>query len=158
MKVKTHMKFLIALLVATVLCAVPSLAMAIGVGDTFTSGDVTYKVLSNTTAQVGNGGTTALVGRDPVAVAAIPSKVTTDGITYAVTKIGGSAFLGCATLSSVTIPTAVTSIGDHAFDGCTELTSVTIPNAVTSIGEYVFYDCEKLTSITIPSGANRMRN
>ena len=40
------------------------------------------------------------------------------------TSIDGSAFEGCSSLKSITIPVAVTSIGDWAFDGCTALTDV----------------------------------
>ena len=49
--------------------------------------------------------------------------------------IAESAFYGCKSLTSVTIPNSVTSIGKEAFWGCTSLTSVTIPNSVTSIDE-----------------------
>jgi hypothetical protein len=68
-----------------------------------------------------------------------------------VTSIGGAAFGGCVSLTSVTIPDSVTRIGDAAFAGCTVLTNVTIPNSVNSIGESAFYECAGLTSVTIPN-------
>ena len=65
--------------------------------------------------------------------------------------IGGSAFRGNSSITSIEIPNSVTSIGSYAFDRCTGLTSITIPNSVTSIGQYTFYNCTGLTSITIPN-------
>ena len=62
--------------------------------------------------------------------------------------IGPSAFYGCSSLTSVTIPNSVTSIGDDAFYGCSGLTEVTIPNSVTSIGEEAFDNCS-LKEITV---------
>jgi hypothetical protein len=38
-------------------------------------------------------------------------------------------------------------IGDSAFRGCDSLTSITIPDSVTSIGSAAFYNCWGLTSI-----------
>lgn len=67
-----------------------------------------------------------------------------------VTKIGGSAFEDCTSLTSVTIPNSVTSIGKWAFYGCTSLASIKIPDSVTEIGVCAFYGCTSLTSVTIP--------
>ena len=62
-----------------------------------------------------------------------------------------SAFYGCTSLTSVTIPNSVTSIGYRAFEDCSSLTSITIPNSVTSIVGEAFKGCSSLTSITIPN-------
>ena len=68
-----------------------------------------------------------------------------------VTKIGESAFEGCSSLTSLTLPSSVTEIGRSAFKGCSSLTSLTLPSSVTSIGSSAFYGCSGLTSLTLPS-------
>ena len=70
--------------------------------------------------------------------------------TYAglpVTGIQSSAFEGCTSLTSITIPSSVTSIGSYAFRDCISLTSITIPDSVTSIGSSAFSGCYKLVEV-----------
>ena len=75
-----------------------------------------------------------------------------------VTSIGDRAFRYCYSLTSITIPDGVTSIGDYAFQYCYSLTSITIPDSVTSIGIYAFSNCHSITSITIPDGVTSIGN
>ena len=44
---------------------------------------------------------------------------------------------------------SVTTIGDSAFRGCSSLTSITIPDSITFIGSWAFYECNSLTRITV---------
>ena len=81
----------------------------------------------------------------------IPTRVTYNGVTYEVTRIGYEAFRGCSSLTSIEIPNSVTSIGEGAFQDCSSLTSIEIPNSVTSIGREAFAGCSSLTSIEIPN-------
>ncbi len=104
-----------------------------------TSGDYTYKVLSDGTVQIaGYTGTATEVE--------IPETI--DGKT--VTSIGDRAFDRNSTITSVIIPDSVKSIGDYAFCICSNLTSIIIPEGVTSIGKSVFLSCSNLLSVTIP--------
>ena len=56
-------------------------------------------------------------------------------------------------LENVVIPTGVTWIGS-AFFGCTSLQSVTIPNTVTAICHGTFLKCSSLSSIDIPKSVS----
>ncbi|MBP3510305.1 leucine-rich repeat protein [Oscillibacter sp.] len=66
-----------------------------------------------------------------------------------VTSIGGSAFCGCSSLTTVVFP-ATTSIGKYAFDDCGKLITADFP-AVTSIDKYAFNCCLKLTTLILRS-------
>ena len=51
-------------------------------------------------------------------VVRIPNSVIYEGKKYNVNSIGEKAFLGCSSLSSITIPNSINTIGQDAFKGC----------------------------------------
>ena len=68
------------------------------------------------------------------------------------TTIGASAFSGCTSLSTITIPASVTTIGASAFSGCTALSTVTFENEsnLSALNNNVFKGCI-ITNIRIPA-------
>ena len=64
-------------------------------------------------------------------------------------SIGVSAFAGCRSLESITIPDTVSRIGSSAFAGCTALLSVTFPEKVTEVQSHLFGGCEKLSTVVL---------
>lgn len=81
----------------------------------------------------------------------VPDSVTYEGKTYAVTKIGDSAFAGCDSITSVIISANITTIDFLAFCDCSALTSIVIPPKVTEIMGGAFMRCTNLTRVTIPA-------
>jgi len=94
-----------------------------------------------------------LLNKNGTVLIACPSASDTFIIPNSVTSIGGAAFVGCTSLTSVTIGNSVISIGQTAFSYCDSLTSVTIGNSVTSIGSIAFWECTNLASIRLQSMA-----
>ena len=88
---------------------------------------------------------------DGLKLISAPHDITAYIIKKGTQVIGKSAFDGCSSLQSITIPNSVTSIGDYAFFWCSSLQSITIPNSVISIGDGTFFKCLSLQSITIPN-------
>lgn len=83
----------------------------------------------------------------------IPDGVTEIGRYFPIWYEGGfgvSAFFGCSTITSISVPDSVISITDEAFTGCSELKSITLSNNLTELPYLAFNSCTSLTSITIP--------
>ena len=104
----------------------------IGNGNTVTIDNFSCNINNDYTAQIEGGGTENLI---------IPETVSYEGYSFRVTSIGRSAFIGCTSLTNVTIPNSVTSIGDYAFEKCTNLTRVNYSGTVSQwktikIGSY----------------------
>ena len=121
--------------IALLLCLLLSVAAAEEAP--LVSGDFSYRLLSDGTAEI-----TRYTGE--AAELTVPD--TLDGIP--VTGIGENAFAGCAALTSVTLPSGILEIGESAFSGCTALLSADIPKSVEFIGAEAFSGCpEKLCLI-----------
>ena len=75
-----------------------------------------------------------------------------------VTSIKDNAFADCTALKSVTIPASLRSMGNDIFSGCSSLTSVTFSPGLTSIGTNMFENCAKLASLTFPSSVTSIGN
>ena len=118
----------------------------------FIYNDITFKKISDTEAQVGDGSSACISTITPVDIS-IPSQVYSNihGQSFKVTKVGNRAFYTCANLKSLSLPNTVTQVGEYAFFLCTNLKSLSFPNSVKEIGPYAMESCKGLTSLTLPS-------
>ena len=67
-----------------------------------------------------------------------------------VMTIGSSAFSGCTSLSDMLMSLNVTSIGGSAFKNCSSLTSIMLPEGISAISANTFDGCKALKSVYIP--------
>ena len=67
--------------------------------------------------------------------------------------IGDSAFQGCTSLTSMTLPSGLASIGVSAFEGASLTSIISIPAHVTSIGDRAFYSARP-TTLTFETGGS----
>jgi hypothetical protein len=123
------------------------------IGGTFTQGNLTYTVLTET----GNQGTVSVKGPgfSLTGTLAIPSEVTNNAIKYRVTQIGRFAFYSCRGLTgTLTLPGSLTTIEEEAFMFCSGFTGdLKIPSTVTSIGRNAFSYCKGFNGkLTLPEG------
>lgn len=122
--------------------------------DTIQYNSIVYNITSDSTVEVASNQDTSLSG-----VLVIPDTITAiNDSNYIVTSIGDSAFIGCSSLTNITIPNSITSINIDAFARCSSLTNINIPNSVTSIRKRAFARCWSLANITIPNSVTVIAN
>ena len=86
------------------------------------------------------------------------TKLTSITIPKNVVTLGSGCFKGCVKLATISITAPVSNatsvlreIPSSAFEGCTSLTSYTIPSHITTLGASCFKGCTALTSISFGS-------
>ncbi len=71
-------------------------------------------------------------------------------VPQSVIAIYGAAFMNCASLQNVTMPTYLSSMGPDAFRNCSSLKEIEVPYGVTILDDWCFYGCPALNKITLP--------
>lgn len=134
----------VGLTVTLLLALLP--ARAQDIGETFTYGDLNYRVITESTVEVAGPAN----GTTPIDIT-IPATAENEGQNYDVTAIGTYAFFDNATLKSVSLPIGIVRIEGAAFCACRNLTTIIIPETVRSIGAEAFENCDNLASIILPN-------
>ena len=67
-----------------------------------------------------------------------------------------NAFYGCSSLEEIVLPQTVVTIDQSAFEGCRSLKSAELPASLSQLGDYAFRNCNSLTDITVPSSISRI--
>lgn len=139
-------KFLFVLAVS---CSLTAAGCGSGGSKEVTEGNLTFKLLSDGTYSV-----SGYVEPFENGHCDIPETVND----VPVTRIRSSAFYGCTSLRTISIPTTINSIFDAAFRGCASLQYVILPNSVTTIRDQAFCNCTALSSIFIPDSITTFGN
>ncbi len=155
----------------TVLCMLTALVVPVSVsaasaGDTFTAGDFTYTVLTDTSTVK----LTSIAAASLSGAVTIPSTVSDGSASYTVTQLGDA--FKCTTaaleaktvgMTSLTLPDTITKFtGTAQFYACKGLTSIHLPSALTGDGTGTGYlttsfrYCNNLASVEIPSGITKL--
>jgi hypothetical protein len=74
-----------------------------------------------------------------------------------VAEIGVGAFVGCGSLTNVSLPNTLITIEGLTFHSCSNLSNIRIPESVTRIAEEAFI-YSGITSIRIPGSVTRIEN
>lgn len=120
---------------------------------TFTTGNITYKVTDASAATVSVTSATQVISN-----LSIPSSVVYDKKTYTVTEIGDKAFTKYKLTGTIKLPKTLKKIGEQAFCYADITGELYIPLSVESIGRNAFNGCKKLTSLRITHSVKELGN
>ena len=84
------------------------------------------------------------------------SSLTSVSLPSTLKKIGSFCFQGCKSLKSIELPDGVEILSISAFSYCPSLTSVSLPSTLKKMGSHCFYGCSSLTNIVIPEGVSEI--
>ena len=73
-----------------------------------------------------------------------------------VKTVGGYAFFGCKSLSTVELGGSLKEIGDRCFAECGKLKQIKLSDGLMSIGSFAFSECDKLSELVIPSSVTSL--
>ena len=65
-------------------------------------------------------------------------------------ELSASTFRGCSSLEEIALPSYLEILGDRVFEECTNLKKISIPDTVTSIGTEVFRNCRSIETLKTP--------
>lgn len=86
----------------------------------------------------------------------IPSIVSNSGINYNVTKIGGSAFRSCNSVTSLSLPNSINYIEGYAFKDFTSPITLSLSENITYYGPSSFNNCTAEATIIMASSITKL--
>ena len=75
---------------------------------------------------------------------------------YGVTENGSRAFIGCTTLTEVTLPSSIAVLGVEDFKDCANLRRISLPASLMKLGYGSFRNCASLAEISLPSSVTEI--
>ena len=116
--------------------------------ESYVVGSLTYRLLSDSTAEVVERQSSCLPYVGDIVV---PASVIVQGQVYKVVRIGDAAFVSC-NIHNITLPSTIEEIGEESFMGM-QGTSMVLPSSLRSIGPSAFA-YSFLTELKIPDNVD----
>ncbi len=121
-----------------------STTLGAATGTTVTKSSVVYKVTGDSTISI-----TDAKSRKGSTLS-IPSNVTINGKSYAVTSIASGAFKNNKKITTIKGGKNLTTISKNAFYGCSKLKTVNFSSSkIKTIGAKAFFNCQKLSKVVL---------